>query len=156
MEQQISELVRMVADLTGSNEAILQKVEEIGLAVKGLTDWRPVVEQSVDDLKGEIQQMKEQLGRLEQGQHELSEDDKKGVETILKGFGPHAPQPPLETPLLPTPPKSWRLDAYKTTAKGGVDGPIGHRNLQNTRGSGIGDEFSPILTPTNGIYALSS
>lgn len=132
MEQQIADLVRMMSDLTGSNEAILQKVEEIAPAVKSLTEWRPDVEKSVGELKTEIHQLKDQIHQIEKTRFELSEEDKKAVEAQLKGYGPHLPKPP-PPPLLPTPPPTWRVDPGRTAPKGGDDGPVGHRLFNQTR-----------------------
>lgn len=96
----------MVAELTGSNKAILKMVDEIGPAVKGLTEWMPEVERSVGELKGEIHQLREQVSCPEKMQPELSEDDKKAVKATLKGFDPSVWQASLAAPLLPTSPQS--------------------------------------------------
>lgn len=50
--------MKALADLAGSNAAILN-VEQIGPAVKTLTDWKPEIEKIVGELKDEIHELRE-------------------------------------------------------------------------------------------------
>lgn len=153
MEQQVTDIAKMLMDLKSSNESILTKVEEIGPAVKGLTDWKPEVEKAMGILQEEVHTLRNQVQQLERPRFKLSEDDKKAVDAILKGMGPYpAPTPtPPSAPLLPTPPHAWRVEGEKMAPKFGDDGPSGHREKLLNRGTAIGNESFPIPTPANGM-----
>ncbi|TVU23156.1 hypothetical protein EJB05_30242, partial [Eragrostis curvula] len=61
MEKQLSDLIKSVADLTTSSNAVLKTVEGIKPVVDTLAGWKPEVEASITKLGGELRDLRQQL-----------------------------------------------------------------------------------------------
>lgn len=61
MEQEMAALTRAIQSQNATIQALVESVAEIKPAVLDLKDWKPQMVSSVEDLRGEIGELREQV-----------------------------------------------------------------------------------------------
>uniref|UniRef100_A0A0A9AUR8 Uncharacterized protein n=1 Tax=Arundo donax TaxID=35708 RepID=A0A0A9AUR8_ARUDO len=158
MEQQVADLVMLLAGLQTSNAAILKKVEETSSAVKDLSSWKPEMESTVELLRSEIRGLRthgRQIGMELKLAMATPHGDGTSGAAKPGGAGTPAAMAGDRRPLiLETPPPLQACGGCAPSAPNGDLRPDGHSNKIWNWGNGFGGNFFPNPPPVKGTSSF--